>query len=268
MRIILIISTVVLLLTTAVAGGTAATPPQTLTPDQLTVGIALPSEAFQVGIVNGARVIHAQGLEIDFARALAKQLGVRRTTFVHSRFDRLYSAGAKPWDVGIAQITITADRKRTVDFSIPYMEADEGVLASPLLATAPKTIAALRSLRICALRRSTGAAVAQGTISPTRPLRLAGNVPSMLLDLQTGRCDAVVYDAPSLATLKARAPLRYGPFLGVIETRENYGIAMAQGSALAGSVNRAVSALVADGTIERLQRKWLGTNLENLRTLR
>jgi len=89
-----------------------------------------------------------------------------------------------------------------------------------------------------------------------------------MLDLQTGRCEAAVYDAPALGTLKARAPLRYGPFVGVIKTREEYGIALPRGGSLLGPVNTALAALAADGTIERLQRKWVTVHLEDLPVLR
>jgi len=252
----------------AVSAIGAAAPPPTQVPGQLTVGVSLPSEGFQVGVVKGSQVIWAQGLEIDLAQALASKLGLEQTSFVQSRFDRLYSAGAKPWDVAIAEITITAERRRTTAFSRSYMSVDQGVLAAQTLRRVPKTMAGLRSLQLCALRRSTGAEVARETIAPTKPVLLVGNVPTLMLDLQTGRCQAVVYDAPALGTLKARAPLRYGPFVGVVETGEEYGIAMPRGSALLGPVNKALAALSADGTIERLQRKWITVHLEDLPVLR
>jgi polar amino acid transport system substrate-binding protein len=258
----------VLALVVGVAAVGAATPPTTLAPGQLTVGVDLPSEGFQVGVVKGSEVVYAQGLEIDLARALAVELGLTRTTFLQSRFDRLFSAGAKPWDLALAEITITDERRRTIDFSRPYMSVDQGVLTAQALRNVPTTIAGLRPLRLCALRKSTGATVAQQTIAPTKPVLLVGNVSTLMLDLQTGRCDAVVYDAPALGTLKARAPLRYGPFAGVVETGEQYGIALPRGSALLGPVNRALRALAADGTIARLQRKWLTTDVESLRVLR
>lgn len=230
--------------------------------------MSLPSEGFQVGVVRGQQVLFAQGLEIDLARALAARLGLEPTVFLQSRFDRLLTPGAKPWDLAIAEITITDARRRALDFSAPYMMVDQGVLLAQTVKPTPRTIAALRSLRLCALRKTTGAEVAQTTVAPKRPVLLVGNVPTLMLDLQTGRCDAVVYDAPALGTLKARAPDRYGPFAGIIETREEYGIAFPRGSALVGPVNRALSALMADGTLARLQRKWLTARLDALPVLR
>jgi ABC-type amino acid transport substrate-binding protein len=250
------------------AGASAgAGPLPTLAPGQLTVGVSLPSEGFEVGVAKGSQVTYAQGFDIDLARALAKRLGLSRAVFVQSQFGRLFSSGAKPWDVAIAQITITDPRRRTAEFTQPYMSVDQGVLAAQTVNPAPATLADLRPLRICALGKSTGAAVATTTIAPTKPVRLVGNVPTLMLDLQTGRCQAVVYDAPTLGTLKARAPDRYGPFVGVIKTGEQYGVALPKGSPLLAGVDAALGALIADGTVQRLQKKWLSTNLASLAVL-
>jgi polar amino acid transport system substrate-binding protein len=249
------------------AGASGAGPVATLTPAQLTVGVSLPSEGFEVGVAKGDQVTYAQGFDIDLARALARRLGLSRVAFVQSQFGRLYSSGAKPWDVAVAQITITDQRRRTAEFTQPYMSVDQGVLAAQTVNPAPATLAELRSLRICALAKSTGADVARTTIAPTTPVRLIGNVPTLMLALQTGRCQAVVYDAPTLGTLKARAPDRYGPFVGVIRTGEHYGVALPKGSPLLGTVDAALGALIADGTVQRLQKKWLSANLATLRVL-
>jgi len=252
----------------AVGGAGAATPPTTLEPGTLTVGLAMPSEGFQVGVVKGSDVIYAQGFEIELAKALAIRLGLAKTAFVQNRFDRLYSSGAKPYDVAIAEISITEPRKRTVDFSHPYMQVDQGVLAAQTVDPVPTTIAGLKKLRICALAKTTGADIARERIAPTTPVRLIGNVPTLMLNVQTGRCAAVVYDAPALGTLKARAPDRYGPFVGVIDTKESYGIVFPKGGALVGPVNRALDSLVADGSVDRLSKKWLTVDPSKLRLLR
>jgi ABC-type amino acid transport substrate-binding protein len=131
----------------------------------------------------------------------------------------------------------------------------------------PRTLADLRPLRICALGKSTGADAATTVVAPTTPVRLFGNVPTLMLNLQTGRCQAVVYDAPSLGTLKARAPDRYGPFVGVIKTGEQYGVALPKGSPLLRRADAAIRALIADGTVKRLQKKWLTVDLSKLPVL-
>jgi polar amino acid transport system substrate-binding protein len=250
------------------AGAGRAAPPQTLNPGQLTVGIDLPSEGFQVGVVKGSDVLLARGLEIELARLLAERLELGETVFVQSRFDRLFSAGEKPWDVAIAEITITEARKGTAQFSVPYMKVDQGVLLAQTVQRVPRTIAELRPLRLCALAKSTGAALIDQRIEPTAPVKNVGNVEHLMLDLQTGHCEAVVYDAPALGTLKARAPLRFGPFAGVIRTGEQYGIALPKGSTLTGRVNKALRSLVADGTVDRLKKKWLTANVSRLPVLR
>jgi ABC-type amino acid transport substrate-binding protein len=250
------------------AAGAGASPPSTVTSGQLTVGVSLPSEGFEVGVAKGTQVLYAQGFDIDLGRALAKRLGLSKVAFVQSPFGRLFSFGSKPWDVAIAQITITDQRRRTAEFTQSYMSVDQGVLAAQTVSPAPRTLADLRSLRICALAKSTGADVARNVIAPTKPTRLIGNVPTLMLDLQTGRCQAVVYDVPSLGTLKARAPARYGPFVGVIKTGEQYGVALPKRSSLVGAVDSALGALIADGTVKRLQRKWFTTDLTSLPVLK
>ena len=59
-----------------VTAAVAATPPTTTTAETLTVGVNLPSEGFQVGVVRGSDVLLAQGLEIDMARILAFRRGL------------------------------------------------------------------------------------------------------------------------------------------------------------------------------------------------
>jgi polar amino acid transport system substrate-binding protein len=251
----------------AAAAPADATPPPTKIPDTLTVGVNLPSEGFQVGAARGSAVVFAQGLEIELARALAKQLELQRAIFVQTRFDRLLSAGPKSFDLALAQITITPARRSRLAFSIPYMRTDQGVLLAQTVSPVPHTIAGLQKLQLCALTNSTGADVIRDRIDPVKPARLIGNVGNLMLSLQTGRCQGVVYDAPSLGTLKARVPPRYGPFAGVIRTGESYGIAMPKGSPLLGPVNAALRTLIAGGLIQRLEKRWLSANLSKLPVL-
>jgi polar amino acid transport system substrate-binding protein len=252
----------------AVAGGAATgSASAAVVPDQLTVGVALPSEGFQVGSVRGQDVVFARGYEIDLARALRAKLGLKQARFVQSPFPDLLTAGAKPWDVAIAQISVTPERRTIVDFSTAYMTVDQGVLLSRQVAKAPRSITELKKLKVCVLAGSTGQAVVAQRVKPKPAVRLFKRVSFLMQSLQSGLCESVVYDAPSLATLRARVPSRYGGFAGVLRTRESYAIALPKGSALTPQVNTALAALKADGTLRRLEKQWLAVNLSGLRVL-
>ena len=177
------------------------------TPGVLTVGLNMPSPGFEVGSVKGHDVLFARGFEIDLARAIAASLGIKTVAFYQEpQFNRLIAGGPKPWDIALAEVTITPDRASRLTFSIPYLDADQGVLVRRGLAPLPKTIADLAKLKLCSQVNTTAADVVANTIAPTRPAKLYGNVTRLLDVLQAGTCDAVVYDAPILATLRAQVP--------------------------------------------------------------
>ena len=251
----------------APAAAPAAGPP-TAIPGTLTVGLNMPSDGFQVGAVKGREVVAARGLEIDLAQAIAGRLGIATLRFVQEpRFAALFAPGPKAFDFALAQATITEARGQNVDFSVPYLRVDQGVLLSLQTLARPTSIADLRGMRLCAQGSSTGADLVTTTIRPVRTPLLPGSVTVLTRGLRNGRCEAVVYDAPSLATLRALVPNRYGPLAGVIRTGERYGAVFAKGSRLRGPVNRALAALAKDGTIAALQTRWLTADLSRLPVL-
>lgn len=251
------------------APSATAEPAPTRTAGQLTVGLSMPSEGFQVGVVNGGTVTYARGLEVDLAREIAKRLELApEPVFTQNTFSMLVAPGAKSWDLALAQATITPARATHVDFSVPYLRADQGVLLSQYVRTTPTTISGLRKLRLCAERGTTAVQVVKTKIKPTAKPTWQPDEGTMLLALQLGRCDAVVSDLPVLATLKDRAPVRYGVLAGKISTGEQYGVVLPKGSVLTPRVNAAIEALTADGTLAQLQRTWLSVTLSNVRTLR
>lgn len=267
-RALAALATALALVVTGAALSAAPASAQTLTPGVLTVGLNLPSQGFQTGAVRGTEVTFAQGFEVDLARALAAQMGLAPVLTQEASFTNLLAAGPKTWDVALAQVTITASRKNSVDFSLPYLSADQGVLLRRGLSSTPRTIAALRPLRLCVERGTTGAAIVSRRVKPTTPAVQYADVTSLWQGLQTGRCDAAVYDSPTVAVLRAKVPLRFGPLAGVIRTNERYGVVLPDGSGLTPSVNRALVALDRDGTIDRLSRTWLAVDLAGLRVLR
>ena len=242
--------------------------PPTLTPGVLTVGLNMPTPGFEVGSVNGHEVPFVRGFEIDLARAIAANLGIKRVVFYQEpQFNRLIAGGPKPWDIALAEVTITPDRANRLTLSIPYLDADQGVLVRRGLAPLPKTIADLAKLKLCTQVNTTAADTVASQITPTRPAKLYGNVTRLLDELQAGTCDAVVYDAPILATLRAQVPERYGPLIGVVATHEQYGVVMPNGSPLEPAVNTAISNLIANGRLAVISKRCLSMDITKLPVL-
>ena len=253
----------------ALAAPTTAASPPTKNPGRLTVGLAMPSAGFQVGAVRGRTVVLAKGLEIDLAHELARRLGISRVRFVNeSLHSTLLNAGRKDWDIALAQISITPARAKRVDFSTPYLVVDQGVLVRSGLATKPTSLADLRKLKLCAERATTGALVLANRIKPARKPLFLHNPSDLSYALFTKRCDAIVFDAPSLAVLRRQAPDRYGPLVGRIVTKEKYAIALEKGSPLRPQINVALRAVIKNGTLTGLRRRWLGIDTATLPSLR
>ena len=168
----------------------------------------MPAPGLQVGAVRGRDVVLAKGLEIELARALAKELGVPRVRFVNEAlFSTLVSGRAADWDLAIAAITITPERARRVDFSTPYLTVDQAVLMRQgWRPPVPTSVAGLRSLQLCSERATTGARTILDRIKPQKKPRLATDPSQLMYDLYNDRCDAVVYDADILGAERAAAP--------------------------------------------------------------
>jgi polar amino acid transport system substrate-binding protein len=189
--------------------------------------------------------------------ALAKKLGIAKIVFLRSAFGGLFTPGPKKFDLAFEEVTITAQRAKVVSFSAPYFDANQGVLIRKGL-TAPTKVADLKSLKLCAQAGTTGLDWIQHTLRPKqKPGIYSASNTSVFDALEIRRCDAVILDVPIVYSQKQKKPGAYGPVAGQIVTNENYGAVMQKGSPLKASVDRAIKALKADGTIDKLQKRWL-----------
>ncbi len=264
-RVALVIAAAVLATAAATAYGGSA--PPTKEPGRLLVGVDVPAPGFADGQISGSTIRNPRGFEIDLARAVGRRLGIPRVEFVYARFGGLFAAGEKPFDFAFEQITITPQRRRVVDFSAPYFDANQGVLIGRRV-TPPRTLADLRGLQTCAQAATTGLTYVQSRLRPERRVRIYPSTAAALQAVQVGQCDAIVLDVPIVASAKKQRPSGYGIVAGQIITREQYGALFPKGSPLRPRVDAAIRALRANGTIGRLQARWFGLNFTKIRVLR
>jgi polar amino acid transport system substrate-binding protein len=242
---------------TAAAAFAAPNAVPTKTAGVLTVGFDVPAPGFWNGRVTGTTIKNPTGFEAGLAQAIAKNLGISKVVFVRAPFGALFSPSAKPYDFAMEEATITAQRAKVVSFSAPYFDANQGVLIRKGLAK-PTSIAALKSLQLCAQSTTTGLAYIQHTLRPAkRPLVYSSSSTAAFDAVEAGKCDALILDVPIVVSQSKKKPGAYGGVVGQIVTHEGYGAIMEKGSALKPSVDKAIKALKANGTIGTLQRKWL-----------
>jgi polar amino acid transport system substrate-binding protein len=265
-KLVTVLATVALAagLTAGSAGAKGkADPPGLKTPGQLTVGLSMPAPGFQnvTPLPSGTAVLPAssvpKGMEIDMAKAIAKELGLTKIVYVQNNFQNMYLPGPKKWDFGLAEMTITAERKKNIDFSLPYINANQGVMIRKGLSPVPKSLADLKNIVLCAQIGTTGAAFIKNRVQPDKKALYPQTTVIMYQQLKSKRCDAALYDAPILGAQRFLEPKAYGPIIAQIITNEQYGAAFQKGDPLRPAVNKAIKKLLANGTIGKLTQKWL-----------
>jgi polar amino acid transport system substrate-binding protein len=256
MNRVLVATAIAALAVTATAGARPLAAPTKQT-GKLIVGFDLPAPGFWNGRATGTTIKNPNGFEYALSQAIAKQLGISSVQYLRAPFGGLFAPAPKKYDFAFEEVTITAERAKVVSFSTPYFDANQGVLIRKGL-NKPTSIAALKSLQLCAQSTTTGLSYIQHKLRPAKkPLVYSASSSAAFDAVEARRCDALILDVPIVVSQSKKKPGAYGGVIGQIVTKEGYGAVMDRGSKLKPFIDQAIRALKADGTIGRLQRKWL-----------
>ncbi|MFJ7148302.1 ABC transporter substrate-binding protein [Streptomyces sp. NPDC100445] len=234
--------------------------PATRTPGKLTVATDEP--AYEPWFQDG-RPADGKGYESAVAYAVAKRLGYGKDAVVWQSvpFNKAFAPGVKTFDFDINQVSISAERKKAVDFSSGYYDVRQAVIALKHGGAAgAKGIADLRKLRLGAQVGTTSLEYITDVVKPTRQPAVYAKNDQAKSALRNGQVDAVVTDLPTAFYITS-AEVTEARIVGQFENRggtpEQFGLVLDKGSALTPCVTRAVDALRADGTLARLEKQWL-----------
>jgi polar amino acid transport system substrate-binding protein len=221
------------------------------TEGQLTIGAEFPVKGFVELPIDDPK-----GFEVDLGDAIAKELGVPKVEWKNTPFTGLFSPAPKDFDMAINEITITPDRSKVVDFSVPYFDANQGFMikkGGP--AEGVDSIAEMKDLQFGVQATTTGAAFVKDEIQPDKQPREFSTLPALTQSLVNGQVDAMLMDvAISAEIVKERG--QEVALTGQFITEEQYGVLFEKGNPLRQQVNEAIEKIRADGTLERLQAKW------------
>jgi polar amino acid transport system substrate-binding protein len=232
----------------------------TLHAGKLVVGFDVPAPAFWNGQLSGTTLKHPSGFEYGLALDVAQKLGISKqdVTFRRAPFATILLAGKKPYDFAMEETTITAQRAKVIGFSAPYFDANQGVMIAKGVAK-PTSIADLKNLQTCAEASTTGLDWILHKLHPSKQPRVYSASSSAVFDaVQSGACQALILDVPIIEAQNQKKPGAYGGVVGQIDTHEGYGAVFAKGSPLIPYVSRAINALLKDGTISKLTKRWFG----------
>lgn len=194
------------------------------------------------------------GFDVDIARAVARELGVR-AELINASFDGVFPALQNgSFDAVISAVTITPERQQTLTFSDPYIDAGQGIAVR-----ADSPIAGVDDLA----GRTVGVQInttAQFSMEQRPGVTIAkyNTIDLALLDLRNGRIDAVASDAPVLRYM-ARLTFRDLKAVGRDYTAEQFGIVLAKGEDdLRRAVNAALWRVQDSGEYRRIYTRWFG----------
>jgi polar amino acid transport system substrate-binding protein len=198
------------------------------------------------------------GFDIDFGNAIAKKLGIK-SDWVPTVWDGILpSLSAKKFDAILSSLSITDKRKLEIGFSEPY------IMGGPIIITKKdntsiKTADDLKGKTVAVQLGSTGDNAVSG-ISGTKEVKKYDKIPQALLDLTSGRVEAVVADdqvGRYYVGLDASKYLVAGKL-----NDEPFGIGFRkEDKDLTDVVQKAIDDLKADGTLSKISLKWFKTDI-------
>ncbi|MFD4585333.1 ABC transporter substrate-binding protein [Streptomyces sp. NPDC058423] len=221
---------------------------------KLTTCTHLPYPPFQ--FEEGGKVV---GFDVALVDLVAKNLKVEQkildTPFENFKTGAFLNSGE--CDLAAAGMTITDERKKNVDFSVPYFDATQALLATKKSGVTSLADVKAKGAKLGAQAETTGESYA--TSQGFDPVAFESS-DAVLNGLRTGQVDAVVIDYPVVqGWLKDKANADAFVLGQNIETGEQYGFSVKKGNdKLRAAIDKAITDAKADGTYDKLYRQWIG----------
>jgi octopine/nopaline transport system substrate-binding protein len=223
------------------------------------------------------------GFEPDVAMDVCARIKVECKIIAQDWDGMIPGLQAGKFDVIMDGMSITDERKKQIDFSVPYASVPAALAtakASPLakLAGAGKLVnfdkdkaagaAAIKSLREALKGKTIGVQV-----STTHATFVGDNLKDVAtikeykttderdLDLKSGRIDAVLDDATEIVAMLGKDDAKDFTEFGPLMTGGDFGVGVGMGirksdADLTAKFDKAIKAAFADGSIKKYSLKW------------
>ena len=195
------------------------------------------------------------GIDVEIAGAIAEKLGLE-LVIENMGFDAaLLAVQEGKSDIVMAGVSVTDDRLLVMDFSDSYATAKQVIIVKE---GSPVTLDTLGDYIIGTQRATTGNIYCTDDYGEDH-VKAFDNGATAVQALVNGQIDCVVIDSAP-----AEEYVASNPGLAILETEyvtEQYAIGMDKGNtALVEAVNKALSELIADGTVQSIIDKYISAN--------
>jgi len=197
------------------------------------------------------------GFDIDLLNAAAEAGGFT-VEFRNTAWDGIFAGlPAGEYDAVISSVTITDERKKQMDFSIPYINAGQILIVRADIKGVEK-LADLKGKSVGAQIGTTGSFEIEKIAGLT--LRTYDEIGLAFEDLVNGRIDGAVADTPVAADFALQNKNYKGKLKIVGEpfTDEFYGIAVKKGNTkILEAINAGLEKVLNTKTYTKIEEKWL-----------
>lgn len=200
------------------------------------------------------------GIDIEFAQAIADKLGYELKV-ENMDFDSVItSVGTGKAQMGMAGITVTEERLKSVDFSSAYAKGIQSIIVkedSPIKSV-DDLYAEGATYKVGAQLSTTGDIYFSSDIADgktTCSMQEFASGAEAVSALSTGKIDAVIIDnEPAKNFVDANKGLK---ILDTEFSNEDYAVALPKDGELNKEICKAIDELVADGTVQKIVDKFI-----------
>jgi ABC-type amino acid transport substrate-binding protein len=206
------------------------------------------------GFWEGTAAHPTGGVSYAMAQELAKRLGDLRLRIETEDFSQIVAGRLGGADIGMALITPTSERDKVLDFTTPYIQSPPALLVRR--GTSVPDLQTAQGLQFVVGKNTTFEKTVRDVIQPDRPALRSESRERIIDAVRSGTADVAMFDLAA-----AQAIVHDDPRLAVaarLDRTEPIALALPSGSGNTQAVSSALRAMRADGTTDRLARKWLG----------
>lgn len=198
-----------------------------------------------------------QGFDVDISNEIADRLGVK-ANFIATKWDGLIGGlKADKFDIIIGQMTVTEERKKSVDFTDPY------VITGSVLVTREDTNDITKLEDIKGKKVGVGGGTTFEEVANSvegADVKLYKAVSDYIQDLTNERLDVIINDQLLISynIKENNLPIKIASDIVNID---EIGMAVNKGNEdFIKKVNTALSEMKEDGTYNEIYKKWFGTD--------